>query len=161
MSQVYPGPMGCHDDDITEAVFSTQELITELMRRRVTSEDIKRYQATIKGDIIIPATAATAKTIADKKYDASDLAQTIRSYAQEDVERMLEWLDEFCTINVNNWTLTALWIDYASSYTEDQDLKDRWETSPGWPRPYQHDMRAFAEWLCRQDYQERYPQWRW
>jgi hypothetical protein len=160
MSQVYPGPMGCHDDDIDKAVLSTQELITELMRRQVTSEDIKRYQATIKSDIIMPTTAATAKTAADKKYDASDLSGTVRSYTQYDVEHMLEWLDEFCVINVDNWTLTELWIDFASSYTEDQDLRERWETSPGWPRPYRHDMQSFAKWLCKQEYEKRYPQWR-
>lgn len=143
MSNVYPGPMGCHDDDesgedLLDEIF---DRIRKINAKNISTIDLKNRHLELMGkDLKVPQKAATLKcdTSSLDKYD----------WVENDIRNMIGWLDKYCTLNVDAERLGALWYDY---FWENNDFYMKRQNDPGWVKPTADDMEDFAKWLSEQD----------
>lgn len=144
MSEVYPGPMGCHDDDgsgnnVIDEIF---DRICRFNAMNITPADLQNSQMyqKLRGFDHVPRKAATLKcdTSSLDKYD----------WVENDIRNMIGWLDKYCTLNVDAERLGALWYDY---FWDNDDFYMKRQNDPGWVKPTVDDMEDFAKWLSEQD----------
>ena len=144
MSEVYPGPMGCHDDDETSADLLDEifDKIQKFNAKSIATADLMNSQMyqKLRGFDHVPRKAATLKcdTSSLDKYD----------WVENDIRNMIGWLDKYCTLNVDAERLGALWYDY---FWHNDYFYMKRQNDPGWVKPTADDMEDFAKWLSEQD----------
>lgn len=144
MSEVYPGPMGCHDDDGSgnNVIDEIVDRICKFCDANITTADLRNSQMYQK----LRGWDQASQKAATMKCDTSSLDKY--DWVEDDIRNMIGWLDKYCTLNVDAERLGALWYEY---FWDNDDFYMKRQNAPGWVKPTADDMEDFARWLSEQD----------